>query len=549
MGRMSQSRDAGSPRGQVLVMAAVGFTVFLGVAAMAVDYGGFLVTQRYLQNAADGAALAGAAGLGDPDAPLGGAQVQAAEHAVEYLDINLDLNLSAGERTAVVGSLNMANGYCYPNPADCANARYQFWIYTPTPSATATASVGLPNGNRTVYLEPRKYPSRARTIFVRVDRPGNLFFGRIFADTPPVIATQAIAGPSGKRCAVGALKPRLGSPDNSLGITLNSAKVFVGRGDVCSNYSISWAGAGAEVIFTGTTEQTVFLAEPGAMQGSESVTGGTVDVLDELLEDPKYSRSMAGVDVPPATALPECMSSADKLVARVTCSASTFPTPLTLYPGKYQLIDVPNGKEVTLSASCHPDDGTCVPGVYWFQVPSCSGSTKGGLWVSGTSAPGSTVQGQGVLLVFDPFESGPGCMDFDVTGTNARLRLNNDPNMQSTLNPGGTIPFVWYNPTEDDQYADPVSVWVRPNYVTGTNTYNMTNVTHNGSSVIKFSSNPDVQENGVIYAPEDNTEIAGNGTSNGVGQVITWTITYSGAGTSLAQNFAGGHAERPRLLQ
>lgn len=238
--RFAHARAAGARRGQVLVIAAVGFTVFLGVAAMAVDYGGFLVTQRYLQNAADGAALAGASGLGDPDAPLAGAQTQAAEHAVEYLDVNLDLNLSPVERTAAVASLNMADGYCYPDPADCANARYQFWIYSPSPSATATATVGLENGNRTVYLEPRKYPSRSRTMFVRVDRPGSLFFGRIFAETPPVIATQAIAGPSGKRCAVGALKPRLGSPDNSLGITLNSAKVFVGRGDVCSNYSISW---------------------------------------------------------------------------------------------------------------------------------------------------------------------------------------------------------------------------------------------------------------------------------------------------------------------
>lgn len=303
------------------------------------------------------------------------------------------------------------------------------------------------------------------------------------------------------------------------------------------------------MVFTGTTEQSVFLAEPAAMQGTESVVGGKVDVLDELLEDPKYSRSMTGVDVPPSSSLPGCMSAADMLVGRVACSASTFPTSLTLFPGKYELIDVPNGKEVTLSSTCHPGDGTCVPGVYWFQVPSCTGATKGGLWVSGTSAPGSTVQGQGVLLVFDPFESGPGCMTFEVTGSNAKLRLNNDPNMQSTLNPTGTIPFVWYNPSEDDPLAVPISVWVRPNYETGTNTYNMTNVTQNGSNVIRFGSSPDVQENGVIYGPEDNTVIAGNGTSNGVGQVITWTITYSGAGTSLAQNFAGGHAERPRLLQ
>lgn len=545
--------------GQVLVIATVAFTVFMAVAAMAIDFGTYLVIQRQLQNAADGAALAGAAELGDPDAPLAASQSTAAQNAVVYLDENLALGMTAAQQTAAASTINSPNGYCHPSPSDCAAADYQFWIYTPSPSATAVAASGLPDGTRKVYLNPQKFPSRTRTMFVRVDRPGSLFFGRIVSSAPPVIATQAIAGPSGKRCAVGALKPRLGSPDNNLGITLNAAQIYISRGDACSNFSINWASSGAKIEFTGGTgDQVVYLAEPAAQQGTESVVNGTVDVLSELLEDPRYTYPLPGtgtaiVDRPPAGAFPSCVSAANVAAGVVQCNAtgwSTVPSDFTLYPGKYKLIDVPNGKNVTLSRDCFAGDSTCRQGVYWFSVPatSCTGPNKGGLWLTGSSTP-SSIKGQGVLLVFDPLEGGPGCMSFDVSSSNATLEINNSVNMRSSANPSGTIPYAWYNPSDTDPLADPISVWVRPNYVTGGTSYNLTTVSSNGSNVVRFNSNPNVFENGLIYGPEDNAVISGNGSANGVGQVITWTITYSGSGTSLAQSFAGGSADRSRLIQ
>src|SRR5689334_5075603 len=49
-----------SERGSVLVVVAISLTVLLGIAALAIDLGGFRAHRRQLQTAADAAALAGA---------------------------------------------------------------------------------------------------------------------------------------------------------------------------------------------------------------------------------------------------------------------------------------------------------------------------------------------------------------------------------------------------------------------------------------------------------------------------------------------------------
>jgi Flp pilus assembly protein TadG len=88
-------------RGQGLVLAALSMVVVMGFAAMAVDVGSFMHDRRQLQNAADAAALAGAAGL--PDASL------AEEKAHEWATKNFDGS------DQVVASVNV---YTYRAPND-----------------------------------------------------------------------------------------------------------------------------------------------------------------------------------------------------------------------------------------------------------------------------------------------------------------------------------------------------------------------------------------------------------------------------------------------
>src|SRR5258708_7563957 len=62
--------------GQVLVMFAFVLVVMLGTAALAVDYGSWLLTRRSLQNDADAASLAGVVQLGSTG-PCGSASARA----------------------------------------------------------------------------------------------------------------------------------------------------------------------------------------------------------------------------------------------------------------------------------------------------------------------------------------------------------------------------------------------------------------------------------------------------------------------------------------
>ena len=65
MQRLEQAAPAGSRRvgreasGQVLVLFALSVVVFLGMAALVVDFGSWLQDRRTYQNAADAAALVG----------------------------------------------------------------------------------------------------------------------------------------------------------------------------------------------------------------------------------------------------------------------------------------------------------------------------------------------------------------------------------------------------------------------------------------------------------------------------------------------------------
>ena len=87
---MRRKRDRGwSERGQVLVLAMVSMVALLGFVAMAVDVGLLLHERRTLQNAADAAALAGAAELPDnPALAVSKAQDWAAKNGVSPGEID-----------------------------------------------------------------------------------------------------------------------------------------------------------------------------------------------------------------------------------------------------------------------------------------------------------------------------------------------------------------------------------------------------------------------------------------------------------------------------
>ena len=124
--------------GQALILAAAAMVVILGMAAMAIDVGMFLQERRDLQNAADAAALAGAADL--PDSPA-----NAVSHATEWAEQN---GIGAGELEGVTVSTT----YVDNDTVTVAVKRDVPWLFarvlgrgSDTMRADATARIGSPS--------------------------------------------------------------------------------------------------------------------------------------------------------------------------------------------------------------------------------------------------------------------------------------------------------------------------------------------------------------------------------------------------------------------
>lgn len=117
-----------SERGSATVLALAMITVFMGALAFGVDYGHLILVRAQLQNAADSAALAGAAQLVDEDALLGSADLsddiqQARSFAVSFAQQNLSIGdtrlLDLNDANEIDGDVVVGR---LENPGDLADS-------------------------------------------------------------------------------------------------------------------------------------------------------------------------------------------------------------------------------------------------------------------------------------------------------------------------------------------------------------------------------------------------------------------------------------------
>ena len=97
--RFSSSRPARPPRresGQVLILSALVLPLLMGMAALAVDLGGYADHRRTLQNAADSIALAAARDLPDASAATSSAHAWADNNNIPWSDVTV--TISPGKR-------------------------------------------------------------------------------------------------------------------------------------------------------------------------------------------------------------------------------------------------------------------------------------------------------------------------------------------------------------------------------------------------------------------------------------------------------------------
>lgn len=175
-------------RGQTLVIFALFLTVLIGVSALAIDYAGWLLTDRKLQNVSDHASLAGASVFNqdinqascaaNPGALLcDDARLNAWTSLSQ--ELNLGLSPAVLQCLAVSGGNTPVGGWTDASDANCAAAPFgghRIWVSTPPPSNASYQQI--PDGTS------GRLAGNFGIVYVRVDRPAQAFLVGIFGIHP-----------------------------------------------------------------------------------------------------------------------------------------------------------------------------------------------------------------------------------------------------------------------------------------------------------------------------------------------------------------------------
>lgn len=527
--------------GQVLPLFALFLVVLIGFSALAIDVSGVLAAKRFYRSAADAAALAGAQDLqqGVTRKVTDTERKKAREDAMARL-----VSLMGATSTP-----DIARPLCNPtsNIIDCAlpGTGYTVSIKTPSPSCVTCV------------------PDRSVQVTVRNPAYG-LTFARVFGQSTWNVGSTSVAGLTySKAYALMTLRPpkKVGSTFDVKDITLDGGTVVtVAHGDVGSNANMNYSGTGSLLVLDPDYDMWYFDPLSGPLW-SPSPPGLK---LTELIADPNYvypsmvgaptwadaresQANVAGTPVTTALNNPACATEWDKVdKIRYALVASTPLANVYCYePGIYD----PAASSGPGSAQIKVNTGNVAllkPGAYYL---------KGGLDVGGSLIGGYVPGAAGVALMFDECQNT--CI---FSGNNAVvIALNAGTRFPATFGGGfaATAAIDWAGlPVQTSGASSPtppilMSVLVKKDLTCFVPTSppfiepsacdalkdKTINIAGSGSLVLE----------GVQYMPTDNVAISGNSSSNGrVGQIISWTLKYSGG---VAINQEGAAQEGPGVLR
>ena len=520
--------DRERSRGQVLTLFALGLLVFLGAAALTIDYGYWLQERRNLQNAADAAAQAGISEL--LTRPITTPkQDAAAEHAMMYLDEQLGIGLVAsgqlGCATAAAADLT-GDGLGAEDPCGYTG-RDRIFIRTPV-----DAGMGCTGGS---------WGNRA--IRVSITRESDRFFSRIYTVGNPDVSVCATSAIFGGGLAVAVLKPNTGDQPNNANITMKLAGsdsfVRIWGGDIAINATFSAAAAPpptspnepAYVKFmtatgTGISDNRMYatIHNPSPMSWNVvakqvRTEGLTLAEADDVYHEPRHLP--AYVHIPGwGNALYAALG--DATVTPITMTGTTASNGTCLdpgtglpgvAPGKYDLIQVSNSTQRWLC-----------PGVFHLVQKNGTQGVQVG--------QDAVLAGQGVTIVLDN--------DSELTVSSGGALLLNSASAGGTLTPA-----PWR--TGDVRHDAPLSVWIEP--VPGCDPLLAACSDSTSSDVFNISSNGSGMDvRGIIYGPTDKMKISGNSTHHGSGEIWAWTLEYKGQ-SQLDQVYEGSDDGYPLLVE
>lgn len=506
MTKMPSARPSTGSRGQVLVLFVLLLVALLALASLVLDAARAYSLQRFERSVADAAALAGAQDLQQP--------LTRAITTTDQLNARTDaLALLARELGATSAPA------CSPTAdiVDCVipGTSYLVSVKTPSPSHVSVTA------------------DHAVQVTVR-QAAFSLTIGRVLGLTTWNVGSTSVAGLGyASKYAVVTLQPPQPKPNGTdanlckdLTVSGTNTVLNVVQGDVGTNTSATTTNSGVIKLASGyvidhfdditNASCGLFINPTWATDASGNPQGKKIN---SLIPDPGYMYASF-------TGAPTFTTQAAGVTA---CNGSDYPKDWTTLltgaicyqPGVYT---DSHGFKVGTGQTAY-----LMPGAYSFPF---------GLSVQGSLTGGLIDSKPGVVIVFP---------------TQIKNGLNPNNAVNFVLNMGGETC------TSDTCRATPAidfagSQVMTPQGLTITMEVGRDNNCFSGNTpivspdcnlnsvdtTISIAGNALVQVAGVLYGPSDNMQISGSSTQGGfVGQLISWTVSYSGQST-LTQEYPGG---------
>ncbi len=523
-----QTRQA--QQGQVVVLFSLFLVVLLLAAALVLDVARAYALQRFERSVADAAALAGAQDLqilGTRTPPTSTEQANARADALRVVINEL------GGSAALSTQLATCGGYVVDSFGNFANY--------PITGTQYVASITTPySGALTVATD--------RAVKVALAQPSwSLTFARVppFNGTTWNVGAASVGGLTFEgQYAVITLRPPDGTDTGSaLGdVTVGGdTHISIANGDIGTNRSMTFSAVSSQVTLQ--PDFAVYHYDTPAPWGASPPN----HPIFNLINDPNYT-------IPVATGAPHTYFSLGAALDTSANCLAIVTTYLVPDPGyKSYVPGYPDAPDMTHINCYQPgvynvelkdgagDLSILEPGLYFFnQGVTLKNSLIGGYQAGHYNSLGQPIDHTGVALVF-PHDMRVGQFKNNNTGV---VSLNAGTRFGNPLGGTEATPALDYsgNAIVANNTLKLMTVIVQkdPNCEVVQPYPSACDDTHN--KVIGLNGGSALYLAGVQYAPTDNAAVAGNTVSGGyVGQIVSWTVSYSG-NASMGLQYPGNAA-------
>jgi hypothetical protein len=508
-------------RGQILPLFAIVLVGIVAAMALAIDVTSAYSARQSYRTIADTAALAGAQDL---------------TRTLDYVAARNDAEASLMKQLGVALTCTASSA----NPVTCTAAGTAFAIKIRTPLASDADCVSCDS---------------ERSVLVNFANPQfGVSFTRIFGIDHWNVASAAVAGREyGSTYALMTLRPPAAATIpgvRDINLAGNNTHVVITTGDVGTNANMVYSGAGAMLFLDPGYSMRYF--DPILPPQWSSPPDPIGKKLNALILDPNYF-GVSGPGSPSSSGSPATYANkAAALDATGGLPSATCMSIVTTYIAN-PLSGPPTGYDITVGSGANaqpvvPRDGlgaidwtaiNCYKqGVYNFKLQDNNKELtvlepglyffNQGITVQSSLIGGYQASSPGVALVFpatELFKNRNGLIALNggsklaAGGSEATPAFDYAGNLVQT---NTTPPLVITLIVQRDSRCTPVYPFPS----------SCANVVENANKAIDLSGGSALYLAGVQYGPSDNMSFSGGSSGNGyVGQIVAWTVTYTGQAT------------------